>query len=182
MTDCDPNATGPNLYLVGFMASGKSTAGRNAARSLGYLFIDSDQAIEEAAGKSIKEIFDEQGEAAFRSREREFMESGHPSTGCVVACGGGMVAPPGMAELVASKGIAICLSSTPETILSRTKGKTNRPLLNVADPERRIRELLAEREPRYQAVGNVISTDERTMSEVTGHVLRVYRDACGKRG
>ncbi len=178
----DSTATGPNLYLVGFMASGKSTAGRNAARRLDYRFIDSDQAIEEAAGKTITEIFEEQGEDAFRAMEREFMESGHPETGCVVACGGGLVVPPGMAELVTAKGVAICLSATSETILSRTEGRTNRPLLNMPDPGSRIREMLAEREPRYQAVGNVVSTDDRTMAEVTGHVLRVYSDACGRRG
>ena len=170
----------PNLYLVGFMASGKTTAGRNAAKKLGYRFLDSDQSIEQAVGRPITEIFRDDGEAAFRKMEREFMESGHPASGCVVSCGGGLVAPTGMAELVASKGVAICLSATPETIFSRTRGKSNRPLLNVPDPEARIRELLAEREPRYQAVGNVVSTDERTMAEVTAHVLRVYRNACDK--
>ncbi|MFP6900477.1 MAG: shikimate kinase [Opitutales bacterium] len=181
MTD-GSQALGPNLYLVGFMASGKTTAGRNAARKLDYRFIDSDQAIEEKASQPITEIFSEQGEQAFRAMERNFMESGHPLTGCVVACGGGLVVPPGMAELVASKGVSICLSATPETILSRTQGRDNRPLLNVPDPEKRIRELLDERNPRYQAVGNVVSTDDRTMAEVAAHVLRVYRDACAKRG
>ena len=171
----------PNLYLVGFMASGKTTAGRNAARKLGYRFMDSDQAIEEMAGKPITEIFSDQGEETFRGMEREFIESGHPVSGCVVSCGGGLVTPPGMAELVATKGVAICLSATPETILARTQGRSNRPLLNVPDPEARIRELLAEREPRYQAVGNVVSTDDRTAAEVTAHVLRIYRDACAKR-
>ena len=174
----DPNAKNPNLYLVGFMASGKSSAGRKLAKKLGYRFIDSDQAIEEAKGKGIPEIFEDEGEQAFREMERAFMESGHPQSGCVVACGGGLVVPPGMAELVAAKGIAICLSATVATIVARTTGKSHRPLLNVSDPEKRIRELLEEREPRYQAVGNVISTDERSMTEVAAHVLRVYRDAC----
>ena len=174
----DPSSCGPNLYLVGFMASGKTTVGRNAARKLGFQFIDTDQAIEEKVGKPIAEVFETDGETAFRAMEREFIESGHPASGCVVSCGGGLVIPPGMAELVAEKGIAICLSATPETILERTRGHTSRPLLNVPDPEARIRALLAERSHRYQAVGNVLSTDDRTMQEVTAHVLRVYRDAC----
>ncbi len=178
----DDSTYQPNLYLVGFMASGKTTAGRSAARKLGYRFVDSDQAIEETVGKPITEIFRDMGEETFRGMEREFIESGHPTSGCVVSCGGGLVAPSGMAELVASKGVAICLSATPATIIARTQGRSNRPLLNVPDPEARIRELLAEREPRYQAVGNVVSTDDRTMAEVTAHVLRVYRDACAKRG
>ena len=178
----DPSSSGPNLYLVGFMASGKTTAGHYAARKLNFQFIDTDQAIEEKFGKPIAAIFETEGEAAFRVMEREFMESGHPASGCVVSCGGGLVIPPGMAELVAKKGIAVCLSATPETILERTRGRKDRPLLNVPNPEARIRELLAERGPRYQAVGNVLSTDDRTMKEVTAHVLRVYADACSKRG
>ena len=85
--------------------------------------------------------------------------------------------PPGMAELVASKGVSICLSATAETILSRTQGLDNRPLLNVPDPEKRIRELLDERTPRYQAVGKVVSTDELTLAEVVDSVLGTYEEA-----
>ena len=167
----------PNLYLVGFMASGKSAVGRMVANKLGLRLIDSDQTIEEQSGQTIAEIFDGQGEKAFRQMEREFMESGHPEAGCVVSCGGGLVVPPGMAELVTGKGVAICLSAKPETIVARTQGRSHRPLLNVAEPEMRIRELLAEREPRYQAVGNVVSTDDRTMTEVAAHVMRIYQGA-----
>ena len=76
----DGSTSRPNLYLVGFMASGKTTAGRNAARKLGYRFIDSDQAIEETVGKPITEIFRDLGEEAFRGMEREFIESGHPAS------------------------------------------------------------------------------------------------------
>lgn len=167
----------PNLYLVGFMASGKSATGRMVADKLGLRLIDSDQAIEEQSGQTVAEIFEGPGEEVFRQMEREFMESGHPETGCLVSCGGGLVIPPGMAELVASKGVAICLSAKPETILARTQGRSHRPLLNVPEPETRIRELLAEREPRYQAVGNVMSTDDRTMAEVAAHVMRIYQGA-----
>lgn len=180
MTD-GSQALGPNLYLVGFMASGKTTTGRKVASQLNYQFIDSDEAIEEKVGQPITEIFSEQGEQAFRDMEKNFMESGHPPAGCVVSCGGGLVVPPGMAELVASKGVSICLSATHETILSRTRGLDNRPLLNVPDPEQRIRELLDERNPRYQAVGNAVSTDERTLAEVADSVLRIYHEACARR-
>ena len=176
MTD-DSQESGPNLYLVGFMASGKTSTGRRLAGQLNLQFIDSDEAIEQEMGKPITEIFSEQGEEAFRSMERSFMETGHPPTGCVVSCGGGLVVPPGMAELVASKGVSICLSATPETILSRTRGRDNRPLLNVPDPAKRIRELLEERNPRYQAVGNVVPTDERTLAEVVDKVLQIYEEA-----
>lgn len=166
---------GPNLYLVGFMGVGKSAVGRRVARELGYRFIDSDRAIEKQLGKRIPEIFRTEGEAAFRAHERAFVESGHPESGCVVACGGGLVVPPGMADLLKRKGVVVCLFASIESILERTGRNKNRPLLNVPDPERRVRELLAEREPIYMNAGTCITTEGRSMGDVVRHLLRVYR-------
>ena len=165
----------PNLYLVGFMGTGKSAVGRSVANRLGYTFIDSDQAIEKAAGRSIKEVFDSGGEAAFRKLERQFIDEGHVSECCVVSCGGGLIAQPGMLDLVRAKGPVVCLLASAETILERTKGSEKRPLLNVEDPLVRIRELLAEREPIYKKSGTEVLTDGRTISDVASHVFRVYR-------
>jgi len=165
----------PSLYLVGFMGVGKSSTGRLAARRLGLRFIDSDQAIEAAQGRSIASIFETEGEAAFREMERAFVESGHPDRGCVVACGGGLVAAPGMAERLREKGIPICLLASPETILKRTSGNRARPLLDAPNPLARIRELLARREPSYQRAGTQILTDGRSTIDVANHVCRVYR-------
>src|SRR4051812_7704562 len=89
-----PPAT--NLYLVGFMGTGKSTVGRQVARQLGFQFLDSDHEIERLQGKPVARIFAEEGEAKFRTLEREFIERGHPADRCIVACGGGLVVPPGM--------------------------------------------------------------------------------------
>ncbi|MBT7867032.1 MAG: shikimate kinase, partial [Opitutales bacterium] len=86
----------PNLYLVGFMGTGKSAVGRSVASRLGFAFIDSDHAIEEADGRSIKEIFDSEGEVAFRKLERKFIDEGHANECCVISCGGGLIAQPGM--------------------------------------------------------------------------------------
>src|SRR5687768_5670956 len=85
-----------NLYLVGFMGTGKSTVGRVLAQRLGMRVLDSDAEIERRAGQSITEIFAARGEAGFRELEREFVESGHPAEGCIVACGGGLVLQEGM--------------------------------------------------------------------------------------
>lgn len=166
-----------NLYLVGFMGVGKSAVGRATARHLGYRFIDSDRAIEERLGQPIKDFFASSGEAAFRVLEREFMEGGHPPAGCVVACGGGLVTPPGMTELVRSKGVAICLFASVETILRRTMNNDRRPLLNVPDPAARVRELLAQREAVYRSVGPGICTENRTITDVVLHIVRLYRQA-----
>ncbi len=166
----------PNLYLVGFMAVGKSSVGREAARAFGFRFIDSDSWIEKQEGSSIAEIFERHGEAYFRSLELEFAEGGHPEYRCVVACGGGLVLQSGVAELLKRKGVMICLFASPSTILKRTQGRTHRPLLNVEDPEQRIRDLLREREAGYLRAGTGISTDNRSQTEIASHVIRVYLD------
>ena len=90
------NAADVNLYLVGFMGTGKSTVGRAVAQRLGFQALDSDHEIERVVGKSIPEIFASDGEAAFRAREREFVLSGHPASRTLVACGGGLILPPGV--------------------------------------------------------------------------------------
>lgn len=165
----------PNIYLIGFMGVGKSVVGRALARSLRMRFLDSDAAIEAEAGCSIAEIFASQGEPAFREMEKRFIESGHPAEGVVVSCGGGLPIQPGMPERLIQRGIVVCLFASAETILRRTLGNPKRPLLNVADPEKRVRDLLAEREPVYLATGIGISTEGRTVPEVVRNIIRIYR-------
>ncbi len=163
-----------NLYLIGFMGVGKSAVGRGVARVLKMQFIDSDRAIEETIGTSIREYFEKEGESAFRDREREFIESGHPSHGCVVACGGGLPIASGMIELLRARGVVVSLFAGPETILERTKHSDKRPLLNVPDPAGRVEELLREREAIYMQAGPGICTDNRALQEVILHLARIY--------
>jgi shikimate kinase len=164
-----------NLYLVGFMGTGKTTIGRAVSQRLGFGLLDSDHEIESQHQKLVAQIFADEGEPAFRGYEREFIEHGHPPTGQVVACGGGLVVQPGMLQLLKSKGVVVCLHASIETILRRTAGHRHRPLLNVEDPEVRIRTLYAQREPIYRNSGTVILTDARPMSDIINHVLRAYR-------
>lgn len=165
----------PNLYLVGFMGTGKSTVGRSLAAKLGLQFIDSDHAIESSQGRPIPEIFATGGEAYFRQLERNFIEKGHPSSGCVVSCGGGLVVQPGMIHRLKGKGLVACLFASPEVILRRTAANKNRPLLNVENPEARIAKLLSEREPIYLQAGACIFTDHRPMHEIISHLERYYK-------
>ena len=169
------NAELPNLYFVGFMGTGKSLIGRRVARVLGLRFIDADHAIEVAQGKPVREIFAAVGEAGFRALEREFIENGHPTTGCVVSCGGGLVTGEGMVERLRERGIVMVLFASVETILRRTSTNQNRPLLDGPDPASRIRDLLAAREPIYLRAGIGVSTENRTADDIVRHCVRTYR-------
>lgn len=164
-----------NLYLVGFMGTGKTTVGRAVAQKLGFELLDSDHEIERLQGRPIPEIFAQEGEAAFRVLERQFIEQGHPAKRHVVACGGGLIVPPGLLELLQARGVVMCLHASLETILRRTQGNKNRPLLNVEDPEDRIRTLFTQREAIYRRAGTMILTDGRQLTDIVNHVLRVYR-------
>jgi shikimate kinase len=164
-----------NLYLVGFMGTGKTTIGRMVALRLDFQLLDSDHEIERIEGRAIPDIFASAGEPAFREMEQRFVESGHPPTRCVVACGGGLVVQPGMLPRLQAKGVVICLHASLETILRRTASNKNRPLLQVEDPMARLRTLYAQREPIYKRAGTVILTDHRPASDIVAHVLRTYR-------
>jgi shikimate kinase len=169
------NAADVNLYLVGFMGTGKSTVGRAVAQRMGFALLDSDHEIERQQGKTIPEIFAQQGEPAFREMERRFITEGHPDRRTVVSCGGGLVIAPGMLELLQARGVVICLHASIETILARTARQRNRPLLEVANPEERVRTLFAQREPVYRRAGALILTDSRPLQDIVAHVLRTWR-------
>lgn len=163
----------PNLYLLGFMGTGKSSIGRRLASRFNMRFIDSDNEIQKAYGLSVKEIFAKFGEDRFREMEREFIENGHPESGCVVSCGGGLVCREGMPELVKSRGIAIVLFTEPEVIFKRVGLSKTRPLLRVENPMERICELLEQRSKFYNKSGICVSSTGNPR-DVEERVARVY--------
>jgi shikimate kinase len=169
------NPADVNLYLVGFMGTGKTTVARAVGQKLGFQVIDSDHEIERLKGKTIPDIFAQDGEPVFRALEREFIEHGHPPERTIVACGGGLVVQPNMLALLKSKGVIVCLHASVETILARTARHRNRPLLAVDDPEERIRTLYAAREPIYKQSGTVILTDLRPLHDIVSNVIRAWR-------
>jgi shikimate kinase len=164
-----------NLYIVGFMGTGKSTVGRAVAARLGYQSFDSDAQIERAQGCPVTEIFATKGEPAFREMEREFIEHGHPATRCVVASGGGLVVQPGMLDVLKKRGVVVCLHASVDTILERTHRHTHRPLLNVENPYWRIYTLYTQREVIYRNAGTLVLTDGQMLADVITYVLRIYR-------
>lgn len=164
-----------NLYLAGFMGTGKTSIGREVAKSLRYRFIDSDRWIEKDCGMKIPEIFATHGEKWFRARELRFVTEGHPEEGCVVACGGGLVTEEEARRGLEDRGLLVALFASPETVLLRTSRNKNRPLLRTGNPEQRIRELMAVRDPIYRSIPLAVSTDGRSFGDVRDAILRIYR-------
>ncbi|WP_309398947.1 shikimate kinase [Cerasicoccus maritimus] len=157
------------------MGTGKSTVGRALARRLHMHHLDSDHTIVETEGRPIPQIFATEGEPYFRQLEHDFVHGGHPEQGCIVSCGGGLVMAPGMIDELKRRGLVACLFASPDTILHRTSGNSNRPLLNVENPRQRIADLLSEREPIYLQAGACFYTDAQPMNEIVRHLERFYQ-------
>jgi shikimate kinase len=164
-----------NIVLVGFMGTGKSVTGRALAARLGRPFVDMDGVIEQREGRAIPRIFAESGEPHFRALERALVRELAAQAGLVIAPGGGIVLDPDNLRDFAATGLVVCLRASPEMILARVGGDANRPLLQAPDKLARIRELLAKRQPLYDAVPHQLETDGKTADAVADEVLELFR-------
>jgi shikimate kinase len=156
------------IVLVGFMGSGKSAVGRRLARRLGYRFEDMDARIEARAGRTIAEIFAEQGEAAFRALEEEEARALRGAREVVVAAGGGAFARPRTRALLREGAMTVWLRCSLTAILRRVKPDGSRPLAGNRDI---MRALLAEREPSYRQADVAVDTSRRTPREVVDRIV-----------
>jgi shikimate kinase/3-dehydroquinate synthase len=145
-----------NIFLVGLMGAGKTTVGRALAKRLNKRFVDSDHEIEARTGASIPLIFEIEGESSFRQREAEVIRDLTAQQDIVLATGGGAILNPDSRALLKSRGTVIYLRASVNSILQRTSHDKNRPLLQTADPRKRIEELAREREPYYREVAHII--------------------------
>ena len=169
------------IFLTGFMASGKSTVGPILANTIGYSFVDLDREIERTTHKTVKQIFQEEGEQYFRSREQELLEELSRREGLVIALGGGTLTNAPVFELVRRSGILIYLKVPPEELFKRLHHKTDRPLLNDAEgnrlPESQLRERLmdlhARREPLYAQADIIVLADEKRLGLTVDHLVRM---------
>jgi shikimate kinase / 3-dehydroquinate synthase len=152
VSDCKNN----NIFLVGLMGAGKTTIGRLLARRLDLTFIDSDHEIEARTGATIPWIFEIEGEASFRRREADVIRELTSQNGIVLATGGGAVLNPASRALLAERGTVIYLRASVSSILQRTAHDKNRPLLQTADPRRKLEDLTAQREPLYREIADVV--------------------------
>ena len=162
-----------NIYLVGFMATGKTAVAKVLSKRLNLKLVDMDRAIEKKEKMPIREIFRIKGEPYFRELEKELVLRLAREGGCVVACGGGVFTDPDNIERMKQSGTVICLTSTPETILKRASANADRPLLNVADPKKKIEDLLEKRRPFYVQAHHTIDCDALSVEESAEAVMRV---------
>lgn len=171
-----------NLFLVGPMGAGKSTIGRQLARSLRRDFLDSDREIELRTGVDIPFIFEKEGEEGFRRRESEVIDELTRKQGIVLATGGGAVTREANRRHLAGRGTVIYLHTSVDQQLARTARDRNRPLLQTEDPRARLEALMAEREPLYRSLANlVIETDGRSVKDVVREIVQRLEPGCGNR-
>ena len=164
---------GRSLYLVGMMGSGKTSTGRPLAERLGYGFVDADAVIEQAAGCSIPDIFDRDGEAGFRSLESQVLSAISQRHSLVVATGGGVVTQPENWGMLHS-GIVIWLDVVPDQLLQRLNAdSTVRPLLQTAYPEAALNALLNERRPLYAEADLTVVINDETPEAVADGILQL---------
>jgi shikimate kinase len=130
--------------------SGKSTVGRHLARQLGRAFVDTDHVIEQRIGMPVRDYFEVHGEAAFRDLEGEVLAELAAAPDSVLATGGGAVLRAANRDVLRALRRVIYLRSTPEELYRRLRHDTQRPLLQVADPLKRLRDLYRERDPLYR--------------------------------
>ena len=151
---------------------GKSTVGRQLARRLGAPFADSDAVIEQRVGRPIRAFFEQEGEARFRDIESAVLEELIATTVGVIATGGGIVLSPSNRDALRAKTVCIYLRSTPEELFRRLRHDMKRPLLQVADPLGRLRELFAARDALYrQAAQFVVETGRPSVPTLVNMIL-----------
>jgi shikimate kinase len=150
------NATHATIACVGLPGSGKSTIGRQLARRLDVRFFDSDLVIERRIGCSIREFFEREGEEAFRDIEQVVIDELTRHELCVLSTGGGVVLRQANRDNLRQRCQTIYLHSVPEEVFRRLRNDQNRPLLQVADPLARLKELYAIRDPLYREAAHFV--------------------------
>jgi shikimate kinase len=172
----DKNA---NLILVGMMGAGKTTVGRLLARRLKLDFHDSDEEIERRCGVRIPVIFDIEGEAGFRARETQAIAALCAQDGVVLATGGGAVLAEENRRRLAAHGTVIYLHARPTHLWQRVRHDRNRPLLATADPQKKLEELYAVRDPLYREVADIVmDTGKQSAQTLAKDLLERLDPAC----
>ena len=152
------------------MGTGKTSVGRLLADQFQFKFLDTDEMIEQRAGKTVGQIFEQDGEAAFRKFEQEILQEIGALKHVVISTGGGLGAVEANVASLKEHSLVVCLWAPPQTVWQRVQNQTHRPLLQTADPQEKICELLALREPVYRQADFLVNTEVRSVKEVAQHV------------
>ncbi len=164
--------TPQRIFLVGPMGAGKSTIGRELAARLGLGLIDTDHEIERRTGANIPWIFDLEGEAGFRRREAAVIDELTAQDGVVLATGGGAVTTPQNRDVLGARGVVVYLYTPVSVQFQRTRHDTNRPLIQDPDPQARLEALMAERDPLYRAIADiVVDTSEGRPRQLAARII-----------
>jgi shikimate kinase len=165
-----------NIYIIGFMATGKSAVGRKLARLLDREFVDLDDYIEKKAGKPVVEIFRDAGEPFFRILEREVLAQVALRDRLVIACGGGTVIDGANVAVMKRTGRIVCLTASPGEIEKRSGHSDKRPLLNAGEKRAAIEDLIAKRHPLYCSAADItVDTTSLSVDEAADAVLGFVR-------
>ena len=163
-----------NIFLIGFMGSGKSTIARLLAKETGKELIEMDETIEAEAGCSINQIFEDHGEGYFRDLESELVARIADKGATVVSCGGGAVLRAENVETMKKNGTIVYLSATPETIYKRVRNSTHRPLLNGNMNVEYITQLMEKRLPIYEhAADVVVDVNDKEKREIVKKIIEI---------
>jgi shikimate kinase len=172
-----------NLVLVGFMGSGKTSAGKLAAQRLGLKFVDMDAVVEQRHGQTISQIFETKGEAFFRQQERALVRELASFQDRVIATGGGIVLDGNNLRDFSRTSIVICCWVDARVAHERTKDAKHRPLLGLlgtdGDHLARIEKLLRGRESLYKAIPNRIDTSAMSVEQQADEIVRMYKQQSG---
>ena len=163
-----------NIALIGFMGTGKTAVGKVLAEKLNKEFVELDALIEQRAGKSIPEIFQQDGEIAFRELEIEVTKRVAKNKNQVIACGGGLVLNKINIDRLNRDSIIVYLTASPGVILKRvSNGDEERPLLKVTNQAQAIQESLRFRRPFYERAADIrINTSRMNIDSVAGEIIR----------
>ena len=160
------------ITLIGMPGGGKSTVGRHLSRRLNVDFVDADQAVEQRIGCSIKQFFEREGEASFRDVESAVLDELATHSSGVIATGGGAVLREANRKVLRERTTVIYLRSTPEELFRRLRHDTKRPLLQVADPLARLRDLYSQRDPLYRETAHfIIETGRPSVPSLVNMIL-----------
>lgn len=162
-----------NIFLIGPMGAGKTTVGKELARTLNRPFLDSDQEIEQRTGAAIPLIFELEGEAGFRARERALLDELTQRDAIVLATGGGAILDVGNREILSARGTVVYIRASLDYLYKRTARDHHRPLLKTPDPKAKLQELMEIRTPLYTEIADLIlDTDGHTPKWIVGKILR----------